>query len=76
MNLRLPRLIVRPMRLLDLLIEGSRPILIGADPSDLKRALGRRLVEIDPAAHDAPMPEHEKLARVRLAQKFERVVRH
>jgi hypothetical protein len=55
------------MHLLDLLIEAEPADLDWcADPSDLKRALGRRLVEIDPAAHDAPMPEHEKLARARL----------
>jgi hypothetical protein len=65
-------------QLLDLLIDATPTDDLDwcADPTDLQRALARRLKEVDPAADHAHMPEHEKLARVRLAQEFERVVPH
>jgi hypothetical protein len=64
------------MHFLDLLIEtGSADLDWCADPTELERALARRLVEMEPADH-APIPDHEKLARVKLAREFERVVQH
>jgi hypothetical protein len=66
------------MQLLDLLIEAAPTDDLDwcADPAGLERALARRLSEIDPAADHACMPEHEKLARSKLAREFERVVQH
>ena len=46
-----------------------------ADPTDLERALARRLVEIEPGECGST-PIDEKLARLRLAREFERVIQH
>ena len=46
-----------------------------ADPTDLERALAQRLVEIDPSECGST-PIDEKLARLRLAREFERVIQH
>jgi hypothetical protein len=46
-----------------------------ADPPDLERALARRLVEIEPSECGST-PIDEKLARLRLAREFERVIQH
>jgi hypothetical protein len=47
-----------------------------ADPADLERALARRLSEMDPATDYAPVPEHDKLARLKIARELQRVIQH
>jgi hypothetical protein len=65
------------MHVVDLLIEAEPADLDWyGDPTELGRALARRLMEIDPALDHARMPDNEKLARARLPQEFERVIQH
>jgi hypothetical protein len=63
------------MQLLDMLID-SEPADLDwcADPSDLERAVARRLVEIEPGDH--PTPVYEKLAQMKLASELGRAVQH
>jgi putative ABC transport system substrate-binding protein len=46
-----------------------------ADPTDLERALARRLLELEPSECGS-MSVDEKLARLKLAREFERVLQH
>jgi hypothetical protein len=64
------------MQLFDLLIEAeTKHVDWCTDPSDLERALARRLMELEP--HDeAAGPVQEKLAETRLARELGRVIQH
>jgi hypothetical protein len=62
------------MQLFDLLIEAeSKHVDWCTDPSDLERALARRLMEIDPRDEVAV---EEKLADAKLARELGRVSQH
>ena len=64
------------MQLFDALIEADANDLDWcADPTDLERALARRLVELEPSECGS-MSIDEKLARFKLAREFERVLQH
>jgi hypothetical protein len=64
------------MQLFDALIEvDANDLDWCVDPTDLERALARRLVELEPSVCGS-MSVDEKLARLKLAREFERVLQH
>jgi hypothetical protein len=64
------------MQLFDALIEvDANDLDWCVDPTDLERALARRLVELEPSECGS-MSVDEKLARLKLAREFERVLQH
>jgi hypothetical protein len=64
------------MELLDLLIEVETKHLDWCtDPSDLERALARRLMELEPR-DEVAVPVQEKVADMKLASELGRVSQH
>jgi hypothetical protein len=64
------------MQLFDLLIEAeTKHVDWCTDPSDLERALARRLIEIDPR-DEVAVSVQEKLADAKLARELGRVSQH
>jgi hypothetical protein len=64
------------MELMDLVIEAEAAHLDWCtDPSDLERALAKRLLELEPR-DDVTAPVQEKLAQLKLAKELGRVTQH
>jgi hypothetical protein len=64
------------MELMDLVIEAEATHLDWCtDPSDLERALAKRLRELEPR-DDVSVPTQEKLAQLKLAKELGRVTQH
>jgi hypothetical protein len=64
------------MELMDLVIEAEATHLDWCtDPSDLERALAKRLSELEPR-DDVAVPLQEKLAQLKLAKELGRVTQH
>jgi hypothetical protein len=64
------------MHLFDLLIEAeTKHVDWCTDPSDLERALAKRLIELEPR-DELPAPVREKLTDLKLARELGRVSQH
>jgi hypothetical protein len=64
------------MELIDLVIEAEATHLDWCtDPSDLERALAKRLSELEPR-DDVTVPLQENVARMKLAKELGRVTQH
>jgi hypothetical protein len=64
------------MQLFDLLIEAeTKHVDWCTDPSDLERALARRLMELEPH-EEVAAPVQERLAEMKLARELGRVSQH
>jgi hypothetical protein len=63
------------MQLIDILIETDTDLDWCTDPSDLERAVAKRLREIE-ARDDLAAPLQEKLAHMKLAGELGRVTQH
>ena len=60
--------------LIDVLIEAPAQLYLGADPSELERAL-IRLVDLEPR-EDVAVPLQQRLAQLRLVAELGRVTQH